>query len=106
MDLDMAIAANSPEAEAACRRQLAAYNIPDGLHGGLIRYLVDGIRPGSFLSAVLENDLQEAVVRANPPEHFAALPALILFLFNEAPSHSWGSPEKVALWTARARPGG
>lgn len=104
MNLDFAVLRADPDtAEATCRRELQAYQIPDSLHGGLVRYLVDGIRPGSFLCAVLENDLLEAVTRANPPENFEALPALVRFLFNEAPATSYGSAEKVAIWCATRR---
>jgi hypothetical protein len=103
LDLDMAILANRPDAEQACRRALLEYAIPGDLHDGLVRYLVAGIRPGSFLSAVLENDLQEAVLRENPVVNFVALPALVRFLHNEAPSAAYGSPEKVTLWSATRR---
>ena len=103
LHLDMAIVANAPDAEAICKAALADYQIPDDLHGGLVRYLVDGIRPGSFLTAVLENDLQEAVMRANPMVNLLALPQLLRFLFNEAPSVSYGSPERVSIWSATRR---
>lgn len=100
LDLDMVLLTNQPDAADACRRALQGYAIPETLHGGLVRYLVDGIRPGSFLSAVLENDLLEAVLRAEPVVNLVALPALMRFLVNEAPSASWGNPDRVTLWTA------
>lgn len=71
--------------------------IPSHMHGGLYRYLVSGIEPGDFLMAVLENNLREAVGRAdhiNQPK----LPDYIRYLYNYAPSKCWGSPEKVAAW--------
>ena len=39
--------------------------IPDYMRGGLRRYLAHGIEPGSFLSAVLRNDLIDACGRAD-----------------------------------------
>ena len=102
-ELDVALLANRPDAADVCRQALFHYGIPRALHDGLVRYLVDGIRPGSFLAAVLENDLREAVTRANPVENFLTLPSLVRFLFNEAPAHAWGSPERVTVWSATRR---
>jgi hypothetical protein len=77
---------------------LPASGIPEHLRGGLVRYFADGILPGSFLQAVLCNDLQEAVTRAAPGSLSALLP-LIIFLNNEAPSAAWGSRSQVLAWT-------
>jgi hypothetical protein len=63
----------------------AAYQIPEHLREGLERYLVHRIRPGSFLCSVLDNDLREAVTRADP-ESLVALPRLAVLLYNEAPA--------------------
>ncbi len=85
------------------RRALADYPIPEALHDGLVRYLVDGIRPDPFLNAVLENDLWAAVIGATPAANVLALPALVRFLAAEAPPEAWGSPERVAFWCAARR---
>lgn len=103
LDLDVAIAADTPEAPELCLELLVENAIPAALHGGLIRYFVDGIVPGSFLAAVLENDLTEAVLRANPEEHFLALPRLVSFLNSHTPANSHGSPLAVAAWSAARR---
>lgn len=52
---------------------------------------------GDFLRAVLENDLQMAVGRADTSNLYN-LPAYVIYLYNEMPSACWGSPEKVAKW--------
>ena len=46
---------------------MGQYHIPTSLWGGLQRYLFDRIEPGSFLRAVMENDLVE--VFKNADEH-------------------------------------
>lgn len=97
-DLDVAILTRDPDSGDICRERLVVNQIPQTLHSGLVRYLVDGLRPGSFLCAVLENDLREAVVRANPEEHLLALPALVRFLFNETPAQCHGGAEAVRVW--------
>jgi len=71
--------------------------IPDHMMDGLTRYIESGIPPGHFLSAVLSNDLYEAVSRADD-ENVKILPAYIGYLVNEAPSNCWGSREKVKAW--------
>jgi hypothetical protein len=52
---------------------------------------------GSFITAVLENDLQRAC-KAGSRESVAALPAIIEWLETNAPMASWGSPENVRRW--------
>jgi hypothetical protein len=72
--------------------------IPDHLRDGLLRYFADGILPGSFLQAVLCNDLQQAIRRAAPGA-ILAIPELLTFLTAHAPAGSWGSREAVLAWT-------
>ena len=83
---------------------LAAKNnlVPAHLHGGLERYLQDGILPGGFLQAVLENKLKESFERADDISR-AALPDIVHYLYNYVPMAAWGSPERVAEWTASIR---
>ena len=71
--------------------------IPDYMIGGLTRYLLNGIPPGSFLTAVLSNDLMEALGHADY-ENQTALPAYGTFLYNYAPRNCKGSPEAVREW--------
>jgi hypothetical protein len=61
------------------------------------RYIDDRIPPGSFLTAVICNDLREAVGRADD-DNLAHLPAFIGYFYNEAPSRCWGSEEKMQAW--------
>lgn len=79
--------------------QKGYYLIPSHMHGAIERYIVQGIPPGSFLTAVLSNDLKEAVARADH-ENQESLVNWVKFLYNHVPGAAWGSPEKVTAWYA------
>jgi len=70
---------------------------PERFRAGLNRYLVDRIAPGSFLRAVLENDLMGAVGHADE-ESAKELKALVSWLWQEMPSNLWGTKERVSAW--------
>ena len=74
-----------------------AYGIPDHMWGGVERYLFDRIPPGSFLMAVLENNLFEAFARADQ-KNVRTMRAWIHLIYNEFPISSFGSPETVQGW--------
>ena len=74
--------------------------IPDHMWGAVERYFIFGFQPGSFLTAVLSNDLREAFARADD-ENAALMHSWVKFLYNYAPSGSWGSPEKFSAWLDR-----
>jgi len=80
------------------QRRMIECEIPPQLRGGLERYLVDRILPGSFLQAVLAADLCQAALRADPFS-LHALPALVTFLQYYAPATCWGSRAAVLAWT-------
>ena len=69
--------------------------LPEQYRDGLRRYIEEGIMPGSFLRAVLEDRLHDAVVRC---DNISQLKDIVLWIYNEAPSICWGSPEKVRDW--------
>lgn len=71
--------------------------IPEHMREGLRRYLDDGVPPGSFLHAVLANDLVEAFIRADPVNRGRA-GDYAAFLWRHAPANAWGSHEAVAAW--------
>lgn len=77
--------------------------IPRTLQPGLVRYFLQGIRPGDFLQAVLKNDLRGAVVRASDP---SSLGPLVLWLNTCVPHPSWGSPQAVERWITYKTVGG
>lgn len=64
------------------------------------RYVEQGIPTGSFLEAVLCNNLKESIGRA---DHYAImnLKDIVVYLYNDIPTSAWGSPEKVKSWMAK-----
>ncbi len=60
-------------------------------------YVKDKKHPGHFITAVLENDLQEAVGRADY-EAMQNLKHIIAYCYNKIPFDCWGSKEKVENW--------
>jgi hypothetical protein len=85
--------------------QFNQFYIPERMMGGIKRYIEHGIKPGSFLRAVIQNDLREAVGAADD-ENMANLPAYVAYFYNEAPSDCWGSPENMEAWIERKEKAG
>ena len=79
----------------------AADLVPEHLQPGLARYILHGVLPGSFLKAVLSNNLLNAAVRADETS-LAALPDIARFLLNSAPPACYGTGDKMQFW-ARGR---
>ncbi len=75
------------------------FHIRDDMMAAIRRYIEERLQPGDFLTAVIDNDLAEAVGRADD-ENMANLPAFVGYFYNEAPSSCWGSPAKRRAWLA------
>jgi len=82
--------------------QFRGFTIPEHVMCSLCAYIEEHRHVGHFLTAVLQNDLKEAVGRADD-HNLANLPAYVGYLYNEAPSSCWGSPEKVKEWLANEK---
>jgi hypothetical protein len=63
--------------------------------GAIERYLDDGYHPGHFLAAIIENDLKEAVMRADD-KNLRAIPEYVRWFYNHAPIVSWGYSGAIA----------
>ena len=74
--------------------------LPLATQEGLAGYIEERHHCGHFLTAVLSNDLREAVNRADR-DNLVALGTIVQWLFWNAPSACWGSREKVRAWLAR-----
>ena len=61
------------------------------------RYVEHGCPTGSFLEAVLKNNLKEAFGRADH-EAMDNLRHIVAYCYNEIPAPCWGSEEKVNEW--------
>ena len=73
------------------------FYIPERMMPGIERYVQDRVMPGSFLQAVISNDLRLACANADE-ENLRNLPAYIAYFYNETPSGCWGSQEKMFYW--------
>ena len=83
------------------RRTVDNYaGLPEGLQGGMKRYVEDGIQAGHFLTAVLSNDLLGAVSRADSI-NIKLIPDVVRWIYNEAPINSNGSEVKVQRWISK-----
>lgn len=76
------------------------FRIREDMVDAIQGYIRHGWHPGDFLSAVIGNDLKEAVTRADD-DNLRNLPAFVAYFYNEAPAACWGSPEKQREWLAR-----
>lgn len=74
-------------------------NIPRHMWQGVQLYVEQGIPPGSFLTAVLSNDLKGAFMRADEM-NLAAMRKWVQFMYWDMPSDAQGSREKVEAWIA------
>lgn len=81
--------------------EFAGIAMPPALRASLDRYANDRVETGGFLRAILENDLCEAVCRADEI-NFQFLPVIVRYVYNELPAPCWGSKEKVAAWLKKA----
>ena len=71
--------------------------LPDYMRDGMRRYIVQGIPPGDFMSAVLKNDLMEAFGRADDTNQ-RFMHNYAMFLYNDAPRGCYGSPNAFYEW--------
>lgn len=71
--------------------------IPQAVFEGMKRYVYEGCPTGSFLQAVIENDLTQAIGRADEGS-MEALPAIVGWFYNEAPGNCWGSKKNREEW--------
>ena len=74
------------------RANVPIHNVP-----GLQRYFCDHIAPGSFLTAVLCNDLKAACLTADETNRHHLYDLVSLFQMH-APPEAWGSYEKFNAW--------
>jgi len=71
--------------------------LPEHIRGGMKMYLEDGIEPGSFCVAVLENNLSGAFGRADDV-NVINMHSIVQWLYNKCPRIAWGNTEKVYAW--------
>lgn len=74
-----------------------AKRIPVNMHEGFARYVLLGGIPGSFLTAVFENNLLHAASKADI-HNAPLLSDYARILFNRLPTACFGSEDAVAAW--------
>ena len=77
--------------------QKAHEMLPGYMIGGLMRYINSGIQPGDFLQAVLKNNLMDAFSMADETNG-RMMREWARWLYNYAPSQSFGSTQRYAEW--------
>lgn len=78
--------------EAACQNHIPTY-----MQDGLIEYVLTARPTGSFLNAILTNNLREACNRADELNK-RLIWNYVNFLWNHAPMMCWGNEETVKKW--------
>lgn len=79
-------------------------NIPEATIEGLRDWADHGKRPGQFLEACLQNNLMEAVCRADF-ENLDEILSIAIYIYNKMPGICHGSEEVMALWEKRFNKG-
>lgn len=69
----------------------------DEIKASIDRYVEHGVPTGSFLEAVLSNDLYHAVMRADE-RRLPQIPAIVGYIVNEIPMNCWGTQSVYATW--------
>jgi hypothetical protein len=71
--------------------------IPRYIYVALQGYLAYKRPVGHFLTAVLQNNLHEALAKADA-DSLEALQVICQFIYWSVPGQAWGSPERVSNW--------
>lgn len=71
--------------------------IPERIEKAILNHVFHGAMCGHFVTAVLENDLKEAVGMADS-ECITKLRDIVGFCYNRIPSTCWGDKKTVKEW--------
>lgn len=73
------------------------YRMKQSTYEGIRRYVDDRIKPGSFITAVLSNNLRDSFGKGDQ-ENRDTLFEIVRYLYWEVPGDCWGSHERVSEW--------
>lgn len=76
--------------------------LPEHMQEGMQLYIEKGVQPGSFLTAVLENNFILAFANADHI-NIQRMKDYAVFLFREAPRGCYGSQKIVERWIKRKK---
>lgn len=71
--------------------------IPGWVRSEIDEWAAIGTWPGTFVEAVLRNDLNDAFALAQE-EQIAVLHSIVAYVYNYVPSPCWRSREKMLAW--------
>ena len=71
--------------------------VPGHIHEGIVAHVMNGRGVGSFLTAVFENKLSTAFMRADDMNE-RAMGKIVAVMYYDVPGACWGSKEKVKAW--------
>jgi hypothetical protein len=72
-------------------------DIPERMQDAIRRYVIDRVQPGRFLTAVICNDLRNAVGSADD-ENLPLLKLYLQWFYNRAPAPCHGSYDAMQAW--------
>ena len=75
-----------------------SWNVPEDFAMPMYNYLVYGFSPGSFFTAVLENDFMRAIQHSHTGNTITALKALTGWIQDCMPTRSYGSSYHIKEW--------
>ena len=75
--------------------KMSEYGIPNYMHDAIIGYYENGWQPGGFLTELINNDLKEAIGRADDT-NVHCLKAYVMWFYNQAPIGTWGHSTAVS----------
>lgn len=84
------------------KKALFDCDIPGYMHGAIVNWIEDGLKPGDFLTAVIDNNLKEAALRADDT-NINYLKDYIMWFYNHAPSDIWGFAGATEKWCERVK---
>jgi len=74
--------------------------VPSEWQMELYNYIIMGLQPGSFFTAVLSNDLMRAAGSSHVLNDWLDIMALCQWIYHEAPTCAWGDQSNVENWLA------
>lgn len=74
------------------------WSVPLEFASHMYNYLVYGLPPGSFFTAIIANDFGQAVLSSHPANTIKALKSLSLWMRDKMPEESYGSYHAVEQW--------
>ena len=80
------------------QQKAVEFDVPANTALMLEEWVFDGLIPGGFLMAVLNNDLMNAVGRADSYNR-KCLVQITSFVYNVCPMHCWGNSDKTDDWS-------